>query len=264
MKLILKTIALLLVFISLSNCNGNSTKDEKLSSLDIEKQLWTNRPQNEWPQITMINHINYIDVDHQVAGCGFLLDIGTDTIAVTAKHILTYFKSNMMKTVSFSNSLRQWTMYPKNNSMDKVYVGEIINENPNESLERIPVDKDWLLLSVKQKSLSIQPLQFRESPLIMGEKVYIIGWRYTDNNCTQRIYEGKVITSFQGSIIISTKSLAENKVPGLSGSPVIDSGGYLIGIMSQKYGKMERLSSIGYPKEILSDKNTGIIFPEVY
>jgi V8-like Glu-specific endopeptidase len=204
----------------------------------------------------MINHINYIDRNYSVAGCGFLLDIGTDTIAVTAKHILAFFKSDIMSTVSFNNSLVQWEMYPKNNNMDKVYIEKIINENSNESLQGIPADKDWLLLTVKQKSLNIHPLQFRKSPLNVGEKVYIIGWRYSDNNCTQRIFEGKFVKSMGGSLILYTELLSNNTIPGLSGSPVIDSDGYLIGIMSQKYGKMERLSSIEYPMELLKNINS--------
>lgn len=249
MKKVLKIFTLLFIYLSFSSCNDN-----KMPATKTEKQSWIKKSQNEWPQITMINHINYIDRDYSIAGCGFLLDIGIDTIAVTAKHILTYFNSNMMRTVSFNNSLRYWEMYPKNNKKDKVYVGEIINENPNESLQDIPVNKDWLLLSVKQKSLNIQPLQFRRTPLSSGEKVYIIGWRYCDNDCTQRIYEGNIVRSLGGSIIISTKLLKKNTVPGLSGSPVIDSGGYLIGIMSQKYGEGERLSSIEYPMELLSNE----------
>ena len=40
-------------------------------------------------------------------------------------------------------------------------------------------------------------------------------------------------------------------MPGLSGSPVIDSNGYLIGLMSRKAGKMEELASIDYPARIL-------------
>jgi S1-C subfamily serine protease len=55
-------------------------------------------------------------------------------------------------------------------------------------------------------------------------------------------------------VIISTKILSDNRTPGLSGSPVIDSRGRLIGIMSQKYGKLEKLGSIQYPKRIIETK----------
>ena len=46
-------------------------------------------------------------------------------------------------------------------------------------------------------------------------------------------------------------------MPGLSGSPVIDSNGCLIGIMSKKYGKMEQLASIEYPKKIIETYKQG-------
>ena len=258
MRTILKVIVPFLIPLCFVSCNNSKKTNNEILSINFNKPTWITENQNEWPQITMINHIKYVDKDYAVAGCGFLVDIGTDTIAVTAKHILTYFKSDIMNTVSFINRLIEWEMYPKNNSMDKVYIEKIINENPNESLKGIPVNKDWLLLSVKQKSLNIQPLQFRKSPLIAGEKVYIIGWRNSDNNCSQRIYEGKFVQTMEGSLLISTKLLSNNTIPGLSGSPVVDSEGYLIGIMSQKYGKMERLSSTVYPKELLKNMNNKI------
>jgi len=256
MNSLLKIIAVFVIAIFTVNCTGKSVKDNKSIPANFGKQSWIEKPQNEWPMITMINHIKYLDTEYQVAGCGFLLDTGTDTIAVTAKHILAYFKSNTMNSVSFTNSLKEWEMYPKDNISEKVYVEKIINENTSESIQNLPVDRDWLLLSIRQKSKKNQPLQFRKSPLTTGEKVYIIGWRYNDNNCTQRIYAGKLEKISGGSLYISTIALANNTVPGLSGSPVIDSKGYLIGIMSQKYGKMELISSTRYPGDFLSNNKT--------
>jgi hypothetical protein len=175
-------------------------------------------------------------------------------LAVTAKHILTYFKSEKMNSVSFQNSLKTWKMFPKNNPADFVIIDKMINENENETIDRIPSKNDWLLFSVKKKSENIQPLKFRPTPLKKGEKIYIIGWRYTDENCPQVIYEGNFVEYDNGTILFSTKKLQDNKIPGLSGSPVIDSKGHLIGIMSQKAGKMERASSIDYPKKMLESR----------
>ena len=235
---------LLPIFITIYGfCNPNQSKDDK---------SWIDKPPKEWPQITMINHIEYVDKIHPVAGCSFLLDTGDDTLAATAKHILTYFKSEKMNSVSFKNTLKTWKMYPKNNPSDSVIVDKLINENCDESINRtIPPKVDWVLFSIREKSNNIQPLKFRTKPLKIGEKVYIVGWRYSDKECPQVIYEGNYVKSLDESVIISTTTLADNKIPGLSGSPVIDSKGCLIGIMSKKYGKMEQLASIDYPKEIL-------------
>lgn len=224
------------------------------SSKSQNKENWIDKPQNEWPQVSMINSIEYQDKSFPVAGCGFLLDTGKDTIAVTAKHILIYFKSEQMNSVSFQNSLKVWKMFPKNNSTDIVIIDKMINENDKETIDRIPSKKDWLLFSIKQKSKSIQPLKFRATSLKRGEKVYILGWRYTDENCPQVVYEGNFVKYDNGTVLFSTKKLQDNKIPGLSGSPVVDSKGSLVGIMSQKAGKLERASSIEYPIKLVANR----------
>ncbi|UCE18007.1 MAG: trypsin-like peptidase domain-containing protein [Gemmatimonadota bacterium] len=218
-----------------------------------ENERWTEKPQNEWPQITMINQITYADTSYPIAGCSFLLDTGEDTLAATAKHILIYFKSKDMNSVSFGSTLKRWKMFPKNNPADSVIVDALINENPEEPIDHIPPSKDWLLFTIKEKLSNIQPLTFRTEPFKKGERVYIVGWRYSDKVCPQVVYEGNFVESRKGSIIISTKELADNTMPGLSGSPVIDSKGHLIGLMSRKAGKMEELSPIDYPKEVIEN-----------
>jgi hypothetical protein len=145
-------------------------------------------------------------------------------------------------------------MFPKNNPDDVIIVDKLINENPEETLEQIPSERDWLLFTIKQRSLNIQPLKFRSGPMKKGEMVYIIGWRYTDKDCPQVVYEGNFVRSEKGSLLITTKELSDNTMPGLSGSPVIDSKGYLIGLMSQKAGKMERVSSLDYPRMLIEKR----------
>jgi hypothetical protein len=215
---------------------------------------WMDKPQSEWPKITMINQIEYLDKSHPIAGCGFLLDTGDEILAATAKHILIFFKSDSMKTVSFNNTLKSWKMFPKNNPDDVVVLDKLINENPEETLEQIPSERDWLLFTIKERSQNIQPLKFYSGSMQEGDTVYIIGWRYSDKDCSQVIYEGNFEEAEDGSFLISTKELADNTMPGLSGSPVINSKGYLIGLMSQKAGKMERPSSIEYPKMLLEKR----------
>jgi len=211
---------------------------------------WFDLPPSEWPQITMINQIKYTDKHHPIAGCGFLLDVGSDTLAATAKHVLIYFKSESMTSVSFGNTLEYWKMFPKDNPSDVVVVDKLLNEAPDEKLGPIPAHLDWLLFTVKEKSANIHPLKMREEPLVPGEPVHIVGWRYSDKACPQVIYKGAFDRLDGETVIISTEVLADNTMPGLSGSPVIDAHGRVIGLMSQKAGKLERLSSLAYPRRI--------------
>jgi len=223
----------------------------KVDEVYAQPQRWFDRPQNEWPQITLVNQIDYVGKKFPIAGCSFLLDTGKDTLLVTAKHILTYFKSDTMKSVFFAHSLKEWRAFPKNNPANVVVVDSLLNADSTEPIGRIPSHRDWLLFSIRQKSRNIWPLRLRMDSLRHGEPVFIVGWRYTDTSCTQRVYEGSYVESQEGSVIISTKLLSDNRMPGLSGSPVIDANGCVIGIMSQKHGKLERLGSVDYPRKIV-------------
>jgi len=201
----------------------------------------------------MVNQIDYTDAHHPVAGCAFLLDTGDEILAATAKHVLRYFKSEQMNSVSFRGTLKEWRMFPKDDTTSITVVDRLINENDEESLKGFPTGKDWLLFTVRQYPDNMQPLRMRSTPLRPGEPVFIVGWRYTDEG-SQNIYRGKYVKSEDGSVVISTEALTDNKMPGLSGAPVIDANGDVIGLMSSKAGKMERLASVDYPSALLKER----------
>ncbi len=215
---------------------------------------WMKLPQEEWPRIALVNQIDYTDGHHPVAGCGLLLEAGDEVLAATAKHVLTYFKSDKMDSVDFKGTLRCWKMFPKDRPGDVVLVGELINQDAEESLHRIPCREDWLLFTVEQASKHIQPLRFRTTPLRRGEPVYILGWRYTERDCRQVVYEGEYVRSEEGAVQITVPKLIDNRMPGLSGAPVIDARGYLIGMMSRGSGRIQRLSPVDYPRELLEGR----------
>ncbi|MHC4126692.1 MAG: S1 family peptidase [Planctomycetota bacterium] len=215
---------------------------------------WMELPQEGWPKIAVVNQIDYTDGHHPVAGCAFLLEVGDEVVAATAKHVLTYFKSAEMDTVDFRGTLRSWKMFPKDRPSEVVVVGDLINRDPQEPLQRIPCEKDWLLFTVKRTSEEIQPLRFRTTTLQPGEPVFVLGWRYTEVDCRQLVYEGAYIRSEKGSVLISVEKLIDNRIPGLSGAPVIDARGYLIGMMSRGSGRNQRLASTDYPRGLLEGR----------
>ena len=52
-------LLLIIIFIGCSNSSNSQNKEN-----------WINKPQNEWPQVSMINSIEYQDKSFPVAGCG--------------------------------------------------------------------------------------------------------------------------------------------------------------------------------------------------
>jgi len=153
---------------------------------------WMTSDPGDWPRITMINQIEYTDTHHPTAACGFLLDTGDEILAATAKHVLIYFKSETMDSVSFQGTLKTWRMFPKDSPEDQVLIGRLVNEDPEEPLKSIPSNRDWLLFTLRERNEAIQPLRLRSTPLEKGEKVYVIGWRYPDQG-RQRVHEGRFV-----------------------------------------------------------------------
>ena len=200
------------------------------------REPWITKPKDEWPQIALTNNIQYKNGDRYIhpsfayAGTGFLINNGTDTLAVTAKHILLIARNKNTNAVSINNDLLLWSMKPKGNLYDSVVINKLINDDTAEVIEGSKssiFERDMLVLSVKNASKNIYPLRPRYSIPRNGEKVYLIGCAYADAICS--VNEGTVIGKYGFDIIINFNDAL---LPGASGSPVVDANGYLIGVFS--------------------------------
>jgi hypothetical protein len=200
------------------------------------REPWITKPKDEWPQIALTNNIQYKNGDRYIhpsfvyAGTAFLINNGTDTLAVTAKHILLIARNKKTNAVTINNDLLLWSMKPKGLYSDSVVINKLINDDTAEVIEGSNssiFERDMLVLSVKKMSKNIYPLKPRYSTPRNGEKVYLIGCAYSDGVCT--VNEGTVIGKYGFDIIINFNDAL---LPGVSGSPVIDANGYLIGVFS--------------------------------
>jgi hypothetical protein len=133
-----------------------------------------------------------------------------------------------------------------------VVIDRLVNEEPNERLERIPSSRDWLLFTLRETTDAVRPLRPRGTPLEKGETVYAIGWRYPDEGL-QRVHRGRFVRMDKGSVLVSIDALKDNTIPGLSGAPVIDAKGYVIGLMSTKAGNLQRLAPVSYALDLLAE-----------
>ena len=146
------------------------------------KEPWIIRPQNDWPQIAMTNNIQYKNGDRYIhpsfayAGTGFLINAGSDTLAVTAKHILLVARNKKSNAVTINKELLHWTMKPKMNFSDSVVIDKLINDDTTEIIEggnSSIFERDMLVLSIKKASRNIYPLRVRYTTPRIVEKVYL-------------------------------------------------------------------------------------------
>jgi len=190
------------------------------------------KSRKNWPNITMINKIQFIDHTYapDYPGCSFLIDIGDEILAVTCKHSLWTGKNDKMNNISLNSQVKEWRMQLKNDSTQYIIVDKLINENTSEPISEWNTDKDYLIFTIKENHSNIQPLQLNNKPLEKNEKLYTIGWSFRDKDVPQQLYISNFVKYHENAILVQD-SVRQN-LAGASGSPVINSKGKLSGIVS--------------------------------
>jgi hypothetical protein len=214
----MKLAIILLTFTALtSSCSGQENKSKKF-----------------FESITLVNRIDFVNpkFDQAKFSCGFLLKYGKDTLAITAKHLLKIIKSDTMNTLTFENNIKSWSMYPLGKKSEIVVCDKLLNENKSEQLEaKSTYENDWLVFSIKKNNSKVKPLEIRTSPLAAGEKLYAVGWTRTMEDGPQRVYEFEYYKTI-GNRILLKEVIVPEKFGGLSGAPIVDEKGFVVGIIS--------------------------------
>jgi hypothetical protein len=185
-----------------------------------------------FPPITLINQVTFTDsaFNNPIAGCAFLLENDCDMFAVTCKHALWVAKSDKMKFVHFEGTLKEWEMRRKDDSTNYVITDKLLNENQTELIGENNVHSDYLVFTIKENHSDVKPVKLRTGELIKDEPLYLVGWSFADKSGPQRVYRAKFHKSIKDHILIE---MPENKnLAGMSGSPVLDADGQLVGIIS--------------------------------
>ncbi|MFK7922720.1 MAG: serine protease [Bacteroidia bacterium] len=198
---------------------------------------WAQKPINEWPSIVLVNEVQYQNGDQYIspsftyAGSGFLIDTGKDTLAVTAKHVLWIAANKEQTGVSVNEDLASWIMRSKGSRTDSVVIDKLINEDKSEILngpESTITERDWLVFSVSSISSGLQTLKLRKDIPLKGEKVYLLGCPYSEDDC--QVYESTFVRSEDNKLLVGQP--AGVNLAGASGGALIDANGHLLGVIS--------------------------------
>ena len=190
--------------------------------------------EKKFPEISLVNKISFYNpkYDQSRFSCGFLIKYGSDTFAVTAKHLLKIIRTDKMKTVAFGNEIRSWSMYPLNKEAELIITDKLLNDEQSDFLDaKSTYDKDWLLFSIEENHSQIKPLEIRKTALNSGEKLYAVGWTRTMTSGSQRVYEFEYYKTIGNRLLLKDVIVPEN-FGGLSGAPVVDEQGLVVGIVS--------------------------------
>ncbi len=169
--------------------------------------------------------------DNAHAGSGFLLRYNNKVYAITAKHVLFFAKTDNMKTISFGDELKAWTLYSKKHISNTIITGKLINENKNEPIV-MPPKGDWLIFEIPDKlPKNVAIYSLRKEPLNINEDVLFLGYPYQSENPIR--IKGKFIGLTNDNNL--RLEVPNGNYGGCSGGPVLDKNGELVGIVSMGY-----------------------------
>ena len=97
--------------------------------------------------------------------------------------------------------------------------------------------KDILLLEVEKSNYNIWALQTSFSLPTKGEKLYIIGCPYSEDNCKQNIYEVKFDSYDSETSMLISISNNKFEMAGFSGSPLVNSDGAVVGALTSGWAE---------------------------
>lgn len=222
----------------------------------IEKEPWIEKPNSEWPNFALTNTIKFTDTIYKDIANSFLVDTGYDTIAVSCKHFFMVFQENNgLKTIDLGEDFVSWDIYPKGQNENNIQLTKLINTNSNEPIGDFNTlkNRDWIIFNINSKPADIYPLKIRKTPLKKGEIVYAVGWGNKQTSKKPSLIKLKTYDNLGNYYYVLTKTENVNPV-GRSGSPVIDSNGYLVGLISGAEGNLGVIGSVKYLLEVF-DKN---------
>ncbi len=189
-------------------------------------------------QTTLVNQIQYYDTSFtDLPGNGFLIDIGDEILAVTCKHVFWENRQKDMKTISINGKIVEWKMIDKNDTSQYIILGDLINSDENEIIGERNTEKDFLVFKIKENHSNIKPLKLAVNHVQSGDTLYKTGRTFAFKNVEPKIYKSTV-QKYAGSNLLCNMLVYEN-IAGLSGSPVTNKDGELVGIVSSWYFDLE-------------------------
>ena len=189
----------------------------------------------EQQQFSGINQLTFYNdkFNKEFVGNGFLIKHKSKIYAVTVKHALLEAQTPKMKKVYIKDHIKSWQIHPNKVTGKEVVLGKLINSDKNEAIDMKVLKKDWLVFELESNNSNLVPLELRKLALVKGERLTAYGCSYANQAiCIQDKYDGHYISSEANNLRVDMSDLDLSQLRGLSGSPVVDRNGLLVGIVS--------------------------------
>jgi S1-C subfamily serine protease len=137
-----------------------------------------------------------------------------------------------IKPHKLDKKLVKWLLYPRNPIQAATDTIEVDAKNINYA----QLEEDILLLNVVKNSSNVLPLLPATKPLAKGEKAYLIGCPYFQEDCKQNVYELTYKGYQRRGMWLNFDLSQELAISGFSGAPIVNGQGKVVGVLSGTLG----------------------------
>jgi hypothetical protein len=219
----------------------------------VTKEDWIEKPLSQWPSFALTNEISFQDTTYSDIANSFIVSTGYDTFGISCKHLFMVFENQLgLETIDLGSNFKYWKLYPKNDKGKYILTKSLINKDSQEIIGQFNTLKvrDWIFFEIEKQNLDLYPLKIRYTPIKTNEVVYAVGWGINQkDNSMPALIKLQCVDNF-GDYYYTRTLTTDTQPQGRSGSPVIDSYGYLVGIVSGAEGNFGVIGSVSYLREV--------------
>ncbi len=179
-------------------------------------------------QVLLTNWAEFKEHTGLNGASAFVINYRNKHYVVSAKHLIGTDGGvePEIKPAELMDYLLSWKLFPRvpvKEASDTVVIAkEKLNYN---------TDKDILLLPIANRPLEILPLTVNFEMPKKGDKLYIIGCPYSEENCKQNVYE-LTYDSYEADLgVMLAISKDTFQLAGFSGAPLLNAKGEVVGII---------------------------------
>lgn len=220
----------------------------------LSPEPWVQGPVAGWPDFALTNDIVYTDTTYTGVANAFLVDTGADTVAVTVKHMflaLGLWRDDVTG-IDPGPAFVAWR-FRSSRDPSRAVEGRLLNRDADEPIGDFGSlkDRDWLIFAIDSVPTGVYPLKVRWTPLERGEEVRAVGRSRAQRDDRDPAPRPLVVYQAAGTYYYVQPEGSGVDPVQTSGSPVIDEGGHLVGIVSGAVGRLGVVGGVAYLRRVL-------------
>jgi S1-C subfamily serine protease len=187
------------------------------------------------PASTLFSGVNDVQFtaqpEQRFLGSGFVIEHDGHLYGVTAKHVLLMRKDGPPANTDIQSELSHWQLRDPRSKATLAF-GRLLNGDASEPVDAAVLKRDSLLFELADAG-PFKPLQLAKHEPRAGDRLRAIGCSYaSESSCAQDVYSGTLVERQGPNLLIDLGAQPLDAMFGLSGAPVLNDAGELVGLVS--------------------------------